>query len=137
MLPVQASGSGGGGGTGGGFGGFGGGGGGSGSSGIKRKPREVNEQKFLKGMAVFEGRIEKEYKVSFSVRNSQTRNLTQLKGKLAKASKAEADKFDVERLVGKMSPNDLRDLRYYLDVKFFSIKEYKSEFNKKKKKKKK
>ena len=81
---------------------------------------------------MFEGRFKAVRSVSFSTRNSQTRNLTQLKRRLTKKSKAAGEEFDVEMFVGKISSNDFRSLRYYLDVKYLKKEDYESKDKKKK-----
>jgi len=135
-LPLNTQASGGGGGSGGGSSSGGGGGGGSFNGGFgKRALTKVNAERFESGKAVFEGNFEPASRVSFSTKNTQSRNLIQLMRRLAKVSKPTAKLLDVEKLAGTMSANDFRALRYYLDVKYLRTEKYKSEFNKKNKKK--
>ena len=115
VTDVYASGGGGGGGGGGFSGGVGGGGG--------SRQKKVNTKIYDKGKAVLAGRFTP-VSSSRSVRSSQARNLVQLKKKLAKKSEREAAKIDVAKWAGRMSSNDFRSLKYYIDVKFLKSDRY-------------
>ena len=116
MTELQASGGGGGGGGGGSFSG------GGGSSGSKKKT--VNTKVFEKGKAVFEGRFTPVRSNSRSLRNSQARNLIQMRKKLATKSEREAAKIDVNKWAGRLSANDYRSLKYYIDVRYLRSERY-------------
>lgn len=119
-IETQASGGGGGGGGGGSFSG----GGGSFSGGGGPRVRKVNTKLFDRGKDIFGGNFTPVRNVSRSTANSQARNLVQMKKKLAKDFEREAEKFDIRKLAGRVSANDMRALKYYLDVRFLKKERY-------------
>jgi len=140
LVPqVQASGSSGGS-SGGGSGGSSGGriiGGGTRSGGgsfSKPKPKTVDKTKFNEGMAVFENKFDGSSTLSSSSKRTQARNLLKLQNLLAKESKSAAAKLDIEGIAEKLTSNDLRNLRYYLDVKYLESGKYNTGKKKKAKK---
>lgn len=103
-------------------GGYGGGGGGSSSS----SKKAIKQESFQLGQSVFTNKASIADKAgSLSITRSQERTLTTLKSQLAKKNKSAADKLNVDALAGKLSSEQLRALRYYVDVRYINPTKYK------------
>jgi len=85
-------------------------------------------------MAVFENKFDGSSTLSSSSKRTQARNLLKLQNLLAKESKSAAAKLDIEGIAEKLTSNDLRNLRYYLDVKYLESGKYNTGKKKKAKK---
>lgn len=125
IVPCFASGSGGG-------GSFGGGGGGARFSGgggsYKKKPKEkkqIDQELYKLGQAVVTGNAEiSEDVISLSTLRHQERKFASNLAKMIKISENNAGKLDVEKLSGRLTPEQYKAVNYYIDVRYIDPSDY-------------